>query len=212
MRSPLKKTVAGLATTFALALTFAAGAQAQDDIIKADRSNWGIAGYKVIARGEGFSQFEVISSPEHHATISFKSSGKGTVAEVVMARTKETLTMDASDPDRGYFLLDGKVVASWENVNEEECKQEGFDTLQKSPAYLTLAKSLQDENLSAGRSSAKAAAVIIPVLRCVVSLVTWCTGQCNACTAYYSTTPPPPATAPAPACCNNCFSWYCGDF
>jgi hypothetical protein len=212
MRSYNRRTLARGLATLALSLAFAAGANAQTDFIKADPSNWGIAGYKVTSTDDASTTVEVVSSPEQEASLTFKATGKGMVAEVFMARTKETLTMDASDPSRGTFFVNGKAVATWETTSEQECKRDGFDTLAKSGAYLTLAKSLQDKNLFAGKSSKAAVAGIIPLLGCVVDLVKWCTAECNACTAFYSTTPPPRAGAREPAACGHCFSWYCGDF
>lgn len=194
-----------------LALVLTAGTAGAQTFVKADPSNWGIAGYEVKAEGDGSSTVEVISSPEHQATITFKPTGAGLTASIVMARSKETLVMEAKDDKTGVIYLDGKEIASWTR-NEDQCEQSsGFDSLAKSPAYITLTKSLQDANLNAPGSSAKAAmAVIIPVLRCGVRLVRWCTKQCNCCTAHYARNPP--IGTPEPACCGHCFSWYCGDF
>lgn len=190
-------------TVLTLIVAFGTGAQAQT-FVQTDPSNWGIAGYEVKELGDGASAVDVVSSPANKATITIKPSGAGMTAEIVMSQSKETLLMDASDPKKGVLYLDGKLVASW-TESEEKCEQKGFDKLAKSPAYVVLAKSLQDSQLAVAQTSNK---VIVPILRCAVGLVQWCTNQCNACALHYATNPP--IGTPEPASCGHCFSWYCG--
>ncbi len=212
MKFSSRRALSGL-VTLALCGLIALPLSAAETYIKADPSNWGVEGYEVTPQGDGSTIVKVVSSPENAAKITLKSSEHGMVADIVMDRSGESLQLQASSDGSGQYLQGGKVVAAYSTAADGECKQEGFEQLEDSTAFVVLAKSLQDSQLTATTSSsASSARVIIPILRCGVALVRWCTRQCNCCTAFYSTVPPPAAGTPEPACCGHCFSWYCGDF
>lgn len=178
---------------------------------ESEKMAWGIQGYK-IEGDEKVVNAEVTGSPAGAAEIILESKDKGFIATIVMKKTKETLTLDASDPEKGVLWQGDKAVASW-TKKDDTYETEGFDSVTNSTAYLVLMNTLQDKDFLASErvkavTQDVALAWILPVI--IVTLPIWCISQCQCCENYHLTNPPP--LAPEPSCCGICFSWRCGSF